>query len=47
MIFAVKKISIEEKRALVLKQKSNLASKQKEHAELMDKNQKIIDDLKH
>lgn len=40
-----KKISIEEKRALVLKQKSNLASKQKEHAELMDKNQKIIDDL--
>lgn len=41
-----KKSYIEEKRNIVSKQKTTLAAKRKSHAELMEKNQKAIDDLK-
>ena len=40
-----KKTDIEEKRCVVAKQKAVLASRQKEHTELMEKNQKILDEL--
>lgn len=40
-----KKIYIEEKRNIVSKQKATLAARRKEHADLMEKNQKAIDEL--